>query len=70
MSKESGTRSGLLWEVERILTELGDNLPQFLLMENVPQVHGEKNIKDFAEWISFLDGLGYKSKWQDLNAKD
>lgn len=39
-------------------------------MENVPQVHGEQNIKDFGEWISFLDSLGYISKWQDLNAKD
>ena len=70
MSRESGTRSGLLWEVERLLKECGDNLPQFLMMENVPMVHGEKNIKDFADWISFLDGLGYKSKWEDLNAKD
>lgn len=39
-------------------------------MENVPQVHGEQNIKDFGEWITFLDSLGYVSKWQDLNAKD
>ena len=70
MSKGTGTRSGLLWEVERILKECGDNLPQFLLMENVPQVHGAKNINDFNDWISFLDSIGYKSKWQDLNAKD
>lgn len=70
MSKGSGTRSGLLWEVERILRECGDNLPQYLFMENVPQVHGANNIKDFNEWISFLDSLGYKSKWEDLNAKD
>lgn len=70
MSKGSGTRSGLLWEVERLLTECGDNLPQFLFMENVPQVHGQNNVKDFNLWIEFLDSLGYKSKWQDLNAKD
>lgn len=70
MTKGSGTRSGLLWEVERILKECGENLPQFLFMENVPQVHGEKNIQDFANWVSFLDSLGYKSKWADLNAKD
>lgn len=74
MKKGSGTRSGLLWEVERILTEIkaAENLrlPQVLLMENVPQVHSEQNIKDFGEWISFLDSLGYISKWQDLNAKD
>lgn len=70
MIKGSGTRSGLLWEVERILTECGDNLPQFLMMENVPQVHGKSNIADFNKWIEFLDSLGYKSKWQDLSAKD
>lgn len=69
MSRDSGTRSGLLWEVERLLKET-DNLPHFLLMENVTQVHGSDNIKDFAEWISFLDSKGYRSKWADLNAKD
>ena len=69
MSKGSNTRSGLLWEVERILKEL-KTLPQFLVMENVPQVHSDANINDFADWITFLDSLGYTSKWQDLNAKD
>lgn len=39
MSKGSGTRSGLLWEVERILEECTE-LPDILLMENVTQVHG------------------------------
>lgn len=70
MSRDSGTRSGLLWEVERLLKECGAELPQLLFMENVTQVHGQNNIDDFAEWISFLDSLGYKSKWADLNAKD
>lgn len=74
MSRGSGTRSGLLWEVERLLRDLNEAqnlcLPQVLVMENVPQVHGEKNISDFAEWITFLDSLGYISKWQDLNAKN
>ena len=69
MSRGSGTRSGLLWEVERLLKEM-DELPQILLMENVPEVVGEKNILDFAEWISFLDGLGYMSKYKILNAKN
>lgn len=69
MSRNSGTRSGLLWEVERLLKEV-DELPQFLLMENVPEVMGKKTIKDFAEWIAFLDSLGYTSKWCVMNAKD
>lgn len=69
MSRESGTRSGLLWEVERLLKEMNE-LPQILLMENVPEVIAQKNIADFAEWISFLDSIGYKSKYQLLNAKN
>ena len=69
MKKGSGTRSGLLWEVERLLKEM-DEKPQVLLMENVPQVHGKKNKEDFQSWISFLESVGYRNYWQDLNAKD
>lgn len=69
MEKGSGTRSGLLWEVERILKEC-EELPQVLLMENVPQVHVEKNIDDFNSWIEFLHNLGYYNYYEDLNAKD
>lgn len=69
MEKGGGTRSGLLWEVERLLTETKE-LPQVLLMENVPEVIGSKNIKHFAQWVEFLDKLGYHSKWGLLNAKD
>ena len=63
------TRSGLLWEVERILEECNE-LPQILLMENVPQVHGKKNLADFNSWIDFLESKGYQNFWQDLNARD
>lgn len=73
MSKGSGTRSGLLWEVERILKEIRDSngeLPQILFMENVPQVHGKKNINDFEKWLGFLESLGYTNYWKDLNAKN
>ena len=69
MAKGDNTRSGLLWEVERILKECKE-LPQILLMENVPAVCGQKNIKDFQQWISFLESIGYKSKYQILNAKN
>ena len=69
MAKGSGTRSGLLWEVERLLNEV-DNLPQVLIMENVPQVHSSDNVEDFRKWVDFLESKGYSNYWQDLNAKD
>ena len=69
MEKGSGTRSGLLWEVERLLNECTE-LPQVLLMENVPQVHGKKNMEHFEKWIAFLESKGYSNYWKDLNAKE
>lgn len=45
-----GTRSGLLWEVERLLRECSE-LPQILLMENVPMVVGDKNVDDIAHTV-------------------
>lgn len=70
MKKGESTRSGLLWEVERILDECHGELPQVLLMENVPQVIGKKNIKDFQMWRKKLEQLGYSNYVQILNAKD
>lgn len=66
---DTSTRSGMLWEVERILSEL-DEKPQILLMENVPQVHSEDNKKDFFKWQLRLEELGYKNYVQDLIATD
>jgi DNA (cytosine-5)-methyltransferase 1 len=59
----------LLWEVERILSEL-DELPQVLLMENVPDVIGSKFISDFQRWESRLRELGYSNHTEILNSKD
>lgn len=72
MEKDSGTRSGMLWEVERILNECAElgKLPQVLLMENVTQVHSKDNMPHFQAWIKALEKLGYSSYWKDLNAKD
>ena len=72
-----GTRSGLLWQVERILTECKElerenkgYMPNVLLMENVIQVHSEKDMEHFRKWINRLEELGYQNYWQDLIATD
>ena len=68
MTKDSGTRSGLLWEVERLLNEVNE-LPQILVMENVTQVHSSKNMPDFQKWLDFLESKGYANHYKDMNAK-
>lgn len=69
---EGGTRSGLLWEVERILNECSktNSLPQILVMENVPQVIQSGAIKDFQKWRKALEDMGYSNYCEVINAKD
>ena len=69
---DNSTRSGMLWEVERILQECKDlgELPEVLLMENVPLVHGLDNLQSWNKWQLRLEELGYKNYWQDLIATD
>lgn len=73
MDRGGKSRSGMLWEVERILDELAAGqgaLPQVLLMENVPPVIGAKNIANFSEWLHKLESLGYKCFYKILNSKN
>jgi DNA (cytosine-5)-methyltransferase 1 len=69
MERGSGTRSGLLWEVERILKDCNE-LPQILIMENVPQIINAKNRKTFNSWLDELEKLGYRSYYNVMNGKE
>ena len=66
------TRSGLLYEVERLLETAvnNGNQPKYLLLENVKNLVGKKFKPQFDEWISRLDELGYNTYWQVVNGKD
>ena len=71
IDKDSGSRSSLLWQVGRVLTEMkdaGKTLPRFLLMENVPTLLSQRHKKNFETWIGELSKLGYVSKYYQLNA--
>ena len=63
MKKGSGTRSGLLWEIERLLKEMKElgRLPEYLLLENVKTIKASKNLDDLNEWLSFLESMGYSN---------
>ena len=68
---DTSTRSGLLWEVERILTELQSEhkMIDCLVMENVPAIHSSKDYPNFEKWLIRLEELGYESYWWDINSK-
>lgn len=65
--KGSGTRSGLLWECEKVIRA---KKPKYLLMENVKNLVSKKFLPGFEEWLQALEYIGYTNYWQVLNAKD
>jgi len=67
---ERGTRSGLLWEIGRIINETPiENRPNVLLMENVPTLFN-KFAEGWNVWKEELKQLGYVSYDITLNSKE
>lgn len=60
------TRSGLLLQVKRLLEV--STKPMYLMMENVSMLLSSKFESDFLEWVSYLDTLGYDTKYALINA--
>lgn len=73
IDRDANNRSGLLWEVERILKERKDynlKLPKCLILENVATLLSDRHKHNFKEWQDILISMGYLNKIYTLNAKD
>lgn len=72
LEKGSNTNSSLLWEVQRLLdvSKERDELPRYLLLENVKNLISAKFRPCFDEWLGYLEGLGYRNFYKVLNARD
>ena len=64
---KKGTRSGLLFEVERLVEY---NKPKYLLMENVKNLVSKNHMSAFSEYIEKLESFGYGNSWIILNGAD
>ncbi len=61
----NGERSGLWWEMRRIISEVR---PRFAIMENVPNfISGEGGIW-FGEFLRSLAEIGYDAEWSCISA--
>ncbi len=65
----SGTRSGLVYEVLRLVNATVDK-PKVLIMENVPDLIQANFIRQFGEIQLELERMGYMNYVETLNAKD
>lgn len=62
----AGARSGLFWEIVRLLEEL---TPKYVILENVPGLLTSNQGRDFGIVLSALDELGYGLAWRVLDAQ-
>ena len=67
LDEGSDTRSGLLWECQKVIYS---KRPKYLLLENVKNLVGKKHKHNFDKWLEWLEGHGYTNYHQILNAKD
>lgn len=67
LDEGSGTRSGLLWECQKVIVE---KKPKYLLLENVKNLVSEQHKHNFDKWLKWLENQGYTNYWQVLNARD
>ncbi|WP_373804871.1 DNA cytosine methyltransferase [Jeotgalibaca porci] len=67
LNEGSDTRSGLLWECQKVIA---GKKPKYLLLENVKNLVGKKHKHNFDRWIDWLEEQGYTNYWQVLNAKN
>ncbi len=66
---KQGTRSGLLFEVERLLNGMTEK-PKYLLLENVKNLISKKFYNQYQDWLNKLSSFGYVNYSMLLNAKD
>ncbi len=62
----AGGRSGLFYEMRRIIDELK---PGLVIWENVPGLLSSDGGRDFARVLYSLGGIGYHGAWRILNAQ-
>ncbi|MDU5942758.1 MAG: DNA (cytosine-5-)-methyltransferase [Negativicoccus succinicivorans] len=65
-----GERSGLFYEVMRLIGEKGDDKPEWLIIENVRNLLSIDTGRGFVEVLNQMAAHGYDARWETLNSKD
>lgn len=65
-----GTRSSLLFETIKIISNMGVWKPRIVIWENVKNVLSKKMIPAFNHYLSDMERLGYTNSFEVLDARD
>lgn len=66
----SETRSSLMWETIRIIQNMGEWKPKYVIWENVKNVLSKHMKANFNRYISEMEKLGYVSSYSILDARE
>lgn len=67
---KEGTRSGLFYEMMRLLDECEENKPDWIMCENVKNLLSIDNGIGFLEVVGEMAERGYTVEWKVYNSKD
>ena len=67
---KEGTRSGLFYEMMRLLDECKENKPEWIMCENVKNLLSIDNGIGFLEVVGEMAERGYIVEWKVYNSKD
>lgn len=65
-----GTRSGLFYEIMRLVDEAEENRPEWLICENVKNLLSIDGGRGFFKVLTEMGGRGYTVEWRVYNSKD
>ena len=68
--KGSETRSSLMWETVRIIEEMGEWKPKYVVWENVKGLLSKTMRKNFESYLDYMEKLGYTNSFEILDARD
>lgn len=67
---KEGTRSGLFYEMMRLLDECEENKPDWIMCENVKNLLSIDEGRGFLEVVGEMAERGYSIEWKVYNSKD
>lgn len=66
----SETRSSLMWETIRIIQQMGEWKPKYVIWENVKNVRSKYMIHNHEKYMNELSKMGYANSFELLDARD
>lgn len=66
----SGTRSSLMWETIRIIENMGEWKPKYVIWENVKNVKSKHMRANFDRYMKEMERMGYTNNYGTLDARE